>query len=181
MAAYKESKRREARLLRRANWSLRRIAAELDVALSTVSIWVRDIPRIPEPDFDKKEPCSPRPRRLDDDAPPETGSKACGRCKEELPLAAFNRYRNGRQAWCRECFRLYFKERGKLHLLQVARTKPARMRRVRRYVGEYLSSHPCSGCGESDISVLDFHHLGDKTAEITRMVNSGLRDKARRR
>jgi hypothetical protein len=172
--AYKESKRREARLLRHADWSLRRIAGELDVALSTVSVWVRDIPRHPVPSLtpDPPDPWEEQPPV----APPdlEAGSRYCSRCERNLSVTAFNRHGGGRQWWCRECFRAYFRERGELHRQQVARTKPARIRRLRRYVCEYLRRHPCSQCSESDISVLDFHHLGDKTAEIARMVSSGL-------
>jgi hypothetical protein len=40
----KEGEKREARRLRREEgWSLKRIAATLDVAVSSVSVWVRDI------------------------------------------------------------------------------------------------------------------------------------------
>jgi hypothetical protein len=56
----------------------------------------------------------------------EADLKRCGRCGEELPLAAFNRMGEGRQHWCRECFRAYFRARGDVHRRQVA----VRQRRI---------------------------------------------------
>ena len=44
---------------------------------------------------------------------------------------------------------------------------------ARDYVYEYLLSHPCSRCGESDPRVLEFHHEGNKEAEISRLMGRG--------
>lgn len=44
----------------------------------------------------------------------------------------------------------------------------------RRKLAEYLSCHPCTDCGETDIRVLDFDHVrGKKSGEISRMMNIG--------
>ena len=38
---------------------------------------------------------------------------------------------------------------------------------------EYLSTHPCSSCGESYPRVLEFHRKGNKEAEVSRMMGRG--------
>jgi hypothetical protein len=40
-------------------------------------------------------------------------------------------------------------------------------------VFEYLSTHPCSICGETDPVVLEFHHLGEKDNEVSRLMGRG--------
>jgi hypothetical protein len=44
---------------------------------------------------------------------------------------------------------------------------------ARDYVFEYLSTHPCSICGETDPVVLEFHHVGDKDNEVSRLMGRG--------
>lgn len=43
----------------------------------------------------------------------------------------------------------------------------------RAFVCDYLSVNPCVDCGESDILVLEFDHLGDKEGDVNRMMNGG--------
>ena len=46
--------------------------------------------------------------------------------------------------------------------------------RAQKYVYEWLSSHPCVDCNNSDIRVLDFDHVrGNKKYNIGRMVFRG--------
>lgn len=42
--------------------------------------------------------------------------------------------------------------------------------KARQYVVDYLKSHPCIDCGEPDIIVLDFDHLGDKKDDISNLI-----------
>jgi hypothetical protein len=102
-----------------------------------------------------------------------SGSKRCGRCKQVKPETDFNRSGEGRQHWCRECFREYFRTRGDVHRRQSLDAKTKRVERDRAFTREYLQTHPCIDCGEGDGRVLDFDHLADKTHDICEMVLRG--------
>lgn len=160
----KDGEQREARRLRAEGYSLRAIAAELGVALSSTSTWTRDVERpIPEPE--------PKP------VPPQRPIEwqVCGRCRERLPTTAFNKYkyRDGRQYWCRECFREYFRTRGQLHRHQVQRAKEARRDQARAYVVGLLRNLSCLDCGEDDLVVLEFDHVRDKLSAVSLLVVEG--------
>ena len=99
--------------------------------------------------------------------------KQCGRCKRVKPETDFNRLRDGRQHWCRECFREYFRARGDLHRKQSLEAKTKRIARDRAFVRDHLARHPCVDCGEGDLRVLDFDHVGEKTTEVCEMVAAG--------
>ena len=44
---------------------------------------------------------------------------------------------------------------------------------AREYVYQYLLTHPCTNCGETDPAVLEFHHIGEKDKEVGRMIAQG--------
>ncbi len=46
--------------------------------------------------------------------------------------------------------------------------------RNRKFIYEYLQTHPCVDCGESDPIVLQLDHQGDKTANVSDLVKVGL-------
>jgi hypothetical protein len=100
-------------------------------------------------------------------------AKQCGRCGRSLPLAAFNRLGEGHQHWCRDCFREYFRARGDLHRRQSGSARKRRVARARAYVAAYLERHPCVDCGERDLRVLDFDHLGGKQACVSELAAWG--------
>jgi hypothetical protein len=101
-------------------------------------------------------------------------TQLCGRCRQDLPLEAFNRLRDRRQYWCRECFRAYFRERGALHLAQVRASSEARRERLRNFLRDYLATHPCSDCGETDIVVLEFDHVHGKQRNVSELLAGGV-------
>jgi predicted transcriptional regulator len=181
----KDAERRAARRLRRRGLSLRAIAVELDVALSSVSKWVRDIPRGPAPVPDP--PPSANTAEADEEQPDlvqnksdlvqntadDEAMRSCSRCRQLLPATAFNRHGNGYQWWCRECFRAYFRKRGELHRDQCRAGRRRRRARNKAFIREYLRTHPCVDCRESDPDVLEFDHVGMKKDHVSRLADSG--------
>jgi Putative ATPase subunit of terminase (gpP-like) len=161
----KEEERRRARELRAMGWSVRAITAELGVAKSSVSLWVRDVPVPPTPE--------PRRRRR---LPVLSGRvQRCGRCRKSLPVEFFNRHpKRGRQHWCRECFKSYFRERGQRHRDHVKVNRRDRVALAREYLLERLDREHCTDCGETHLVVLDFDHVrGEKASEICLLVSEG--------
>ena len=81
-------------------------------------------------------------------------------------------------AWiCHECQRIasrawYETNRGR-HATNARRSGRRAKERARGFVKAHLSVHACVDCGEHDITVLDFDHLRDKTADISTMVRQG--------
>lgn len=150
----KDFERARARELRLSGASLRDIAYELQVSLSSASLWVRDLPREVG---EAKVAREPQPRQLELEP-----TIRCGRCRQVLPESAFSRHPDGRQYWCRECYRGYFRTRGDLHRRQSAAAKRKRQRLAREFVQGYLASHPCVDCGELDPLVLEFDHVSPK-------------------
>ena len=79
-------------------------------------------------------------------------TKKCSRCGNIKPLGDFNictkNTTDGRAYWCKECV-----------------NKHAKFRReqARTFIREYKKTHPCIECGETDIHLLQFHHINPDT------------------
>jgi proline-rich tail region repeat protein len=167
----KDAEEAEARRLRAEGMSVGAIAKRLSVAKSSVSVWTRDVaPPRPAP----KPPSPPgRPRTKVVDVPGGP-TKRCGRCGLVLPVTAFNRAGGGRQHWCRDCFSVYFRERGDKHREQSSAARKRRQDRARAFLLDDLRAHPCVDCGEDEILVLEFdHHRGEKVAALAHLLHSG--------
>lgn len=99
--------------------------------------------------------------------------KTCTKCLKELPFTNF--YKNSRSLtgyahYCKCCASEQVKKSRNLqeHIQKIY----ARRRKCRAYVLNYLSTHPCVDCGESNPVVLDFDHIsGIKVESISKMVS----------
>jgi hypothetical protein len=164
-----------ARKLRQKGRSLREISWELDVSLSSASVWVRGIPRGGRRDDEEPE------FAIEELVPPEVAMRRCGRCREVLAETAFNRRGSGRQGWCRECFREYFRKRGDKHRQQSGEAHARRKLEAKTLIAEYLSTHPCADCGVHDARVLEFDHVGVKRGGVSVLKAQGYSVNALRR
>lgn len=107
--------------------------------------------------------------------------KVCTKCGPRAqPIENFairDRNKGTRQYVCRACQNAYVRQH-----YQINRTKyieKARRRTVRQsainnaFVIDYLRQNPCVDCGESDIIVLEFDHLGEKLTEVSELCTAG--------
>ena len=104
--------------------------------------------------------------------------KVCGKCKFEKDISEFNKNAqkpDGLQVICRECSN----KRSALHYRNNKssyRDSQKKSRQtLKQFVLDYLSTHTCVDCPETDPIVLDFDHItNDKTKNISEMIHSGV-------
>jgi len=107
--------------------------------------------------------------------------KTCSRCGEIKPLDQFPPVRRSEpdrlQTWCRACFKeandrnyrpYYDRERERI-LARITAHRDA----IHQQLIEYLLAHPCVDCGETDIVVLEFDHVGEKLDDVSTLANGG--------
>lgn len=167
--------RLRARELRAAGLPLRAIAHEVGAALSSVSVWVRDV-RLSEEQSARlgrrawaPRPPTPQPRAL------PAGTKRCPRCTRDLPFSSFSRDGDGWQSWCKGCFSAYFAARREYHLATMKRGNARRRSAARRYVRELRAKSACADCGLTIPECLEFDHVGEKTEDVSRLIGNGAR------
>jgi hypothetical protein len=107
--------------------------------------------------------------------------KKCDHSKKHTEQTEFNwkfRSLGVRHKTCRECMSIHQKKyfsgpAHDRHLQQVKERKDEARRFAREFVYDYLLTHPCEECGESDVRVLEFHHTGKKDMAVSYMVSNG--------
>src|SRR5688500_13734850 len=104
-------------------------------------------------------------------------TKISSKCHEEYNISHFSWSLKGikRHAKCRSGERIaYYNEHKEEELAYKYERQKERKEVARRFVTDYLRTHPCESCGVSDILVLTFHHVkGTKKMDISQMVNQG--------
>lgn len=107
-------------------------------------------------------------------------NKMCSICKTEKELNEFAKNstrKDGLQDRCRACHSLYVKEHYKKNTSYYRDKAKIRNKKVRvsnlDKLFDYLSTHPCMDCGETDIIVLEFDHIFDnKSYNIAEMTGN---------
>lgn len=105
--------------------------------------------------------------------------KTCETCREKKKLDEFGnnqRRSDGKQKYCKECS----KKKDKKHYLtsikrrdSIRKNSSERIERARQVVKQYLSTHHCVDCPESDIRVLQFDHITSKMYSISTLISWG--------
>ena len=108
-------------------------------------------------------------------------TKRCPKCtltKAKNQFGKKTSQKDGLQIRCRECrleeARQYYALNSDKLKNQINSSRKARMLVVTNKIGEYLSSHPCVGCGNKDIRVLDFDHTEgfEKISDISSLLRN---------
>lgn len=108
-------------------------------------------------------------------------TRICTRCNEEKNIEEFplrNQFTHRRQSYCMTCRsemgkewyennKEYQKANSKKHSTEYRQS-------LRQYALDYLSTHPCVDCGETDPAVLEFDHVhGEKNHEVAVIIGRG--------
>lgn len=107
--------------------------------------------------------------------------KKCASCKAEKPLGEFGKCssrKDGKQPYCKECQRAKMRAHYNAnteYYIEKAKKRNVEVRNVlREFVYQYLLSHPCVDCSQSDPLTLQFDHIEDnKVNSISEMVSRG--------
>ncbi len=98
----------------------------------------------------------------------------CGQWKDEEEFNWRWKALGKRHAECRECHKItkgsYYERNKVKRIAGVMLSKTARRGAARMYIYEYLETHPCVECGETDPVVLEFHHVRGKKREAISML-----------
>ena len=107
-------------------------------------------------------------------APSSTERRRCSMCRKFKPLSDFpvkNKARGTLRSYCRDCCRVYAKrhyQRNRATYLRRTHGRHHADRAACRALAyEYLATHPCVDCGETELSVLDFDHRDGSTKSAT--------------
>jgi hypothetical protein len=105
--------------------------------------------------------------------------KRCSMCGQVKPLEEFHRNRtkkDGLQLRCRTCNietnKRWYRENPDVRERRMDEQARVLRRTRHREIWAYLCEHPCVDCGESDPIVLEFDHLRDKVANISKLAST---------
>lgn len=84
---------------------------------------------------------------------------------------------DGKQGYCKLCSKLKDKRHystSETRRIKIRQDSSDRIDRARKFILSHFSEHYCVDCGESDIVVLEFDHISDKTKNISQMISHGM-------
>ena len=101
--------------------------------------------------------------------------KRCTKCLEEKDESCFSSSKKkGLHNWCKVCHSEYSKARYKASNGEVFKRQQeqelVRKRGIEQNVIDYLRSHPCIDCGETNLLTLDFDHREDKEENVAKLI-----------
>lgn len=102
--------------------------------------------------------------------------KVCRKCGKEKSLYEYTihiDYSDAHNSTCKRCVSEVSLERYYKNKESELEAKKRRRDEKRKWLWEYLKSHPCVDCGNDDPRVLELDHLGDKIDSVSRLVSQG--------
>lgn len=104
-------------------------------------------------------------------------TKRCPKCEVDLPLGRFNKRANGRCAsYCKACqsvaARNHYVANKPDYYARRAASNGRAIVRNRAYAIDFLRTHPCVDCGQSDPMILEFDHIdpAQKTSSVSDLI-----------
>lgn len=114
---------------------------------------------------------------------PDATEKICPKCNLLKPITSFGVNRTRRQSYCKICAnhsaKKWFKETkqdNKRYRELLDRPKLS-LKKIRDEVSKLKSDKGCVRCGEKDSACLDYHHLRDKTFNVSTLCAKKNREK----
>jgi len=110
--------------------------------------------------------------------------KQCQKCKKEKDITEFTFKADTTDQLCGLC-KICSRASGKQYYEQNKQKEIQRKTfhreivrlEAQKWILNYFKEHPCSVCGETDPSVLEFDHLRDKEHNISQLLVQGLLEK----
>lgn len=106
--------------------------------------------------------------------------KSCSRCQLIKELSEFGRLKKTKDGYnhiCKICKRIYdntYHENRDITKKTYKNTKQKeRILKIKTEIKIYLSDKKCKKCGEKRIPTLDFHHISDKSFNISDGIKNG--------
>lgn len=104
--------------------------------------------------------------------------KVCRKCGIEKDIKEFGKRSQNIDGLNVNCLKCASEERHEYYIAnmdkQKAQTKKytkAKTEEIHEWLGDYLLTHPCVDCGNSDVLVLEFDHINDdKEDHVSRMI-----------
>lgn len=108
--------------------------------------------------------------------------KICTKCKTAKDYSSFpkrSKSKDGLAPWCTQCYTEHARNKYASSQEERERKKKnqaALVQKTREYIYEYLGTHPCVTCGESDPIVLEFDHrdIKEKESNVSELMKYSL-------
>lgn len=108
---------------------------------------------------------------------------ACGELREESEFPWWDEATNRRRGTCRVCKSVqqkkWYAKKRETHIANVTENIARARAAAHHFVWDYLSTHPCVDCSESNPIVLEFDHVrGQKRMAVSEMATRGYKIEA---
>lgn len=99
--------------------------------------------------------------------------KICTKCGLEKPIEEFSKNRtkkDGLSCECKKCHQSRYKQYYNKNKERYRESSKRKREKLYTYLNQ-IKKNGCSMCGEKDIACLDFHHIRDKSKNISELVS----------